>query len=341
MPALQSQGFQLGVMPQLGQIDPRLFNTSGQLIGGFQSGLGAYGALQNISDEAVARPVRNRLRDIQLANAESALALAPLEDQRRRITLAQPIERVIAGGLEEVPRYELQPMFDEEGVAVLDRNGQQRMERPAGADVFATETIEVIDPATGRKQTVTRRTKPTQTLEQAALAADQADYRDQIAAIRLQQAATQSEAATAKAENDRIKADAIAARAEAALNDPKWRTVSSGVDATGNLVINQVNSDGELRAVSTGQKPRANNSFFGSFNLGGGLPATGAAPANIDPAISALVNQIGGNRPASVPIAPTPARTFNTVQEAEAAAAAGILRPGDKITVGGRAATWH
>ncbi len=343
MPQNFGQGYQLNVLPQVGQVDPRLFSGAGQFLGGLNTGIGAYNALQNISDEAEASPVRRRLRDISLTNAENALSLAPLEDARKRVTLAQPIERVLSGGIEEVPRYELQPMTDEEGKPVFDKAGNPRMERPAGNDVFATETVEVIDPTTGAKHVITRRTKPTQTVEQAALAADQADYRDSLAAIRQQQANTAAEAAALRGENDRIKADAMATRAEAALNDPKWRTVSSGVDAAGNLVVNQVNADGELRAVPTGQKPRSNTAIFGGLNLYGNQGNAGAAPAaGIDPAIAALATQFGGSKgPVIAPVATTPGRVFNTVQEAEAAAAAGVLRPGDKITVGGRPATWH
>lgn len=299
MPTVQTQGFQVQERPRVDFADPRLLvpNLSG-ILPAAQQGLGMYGNLQAIADDARARPIRQRLQDISLVNAENALALSPLENARRRTVLQQPIERVLGGGLEEVQRYPLQPMLDEEGKPVFDSSGNPRMERPAGSDVFSTELVEVVDPVSGQAHTVTRRGKPTQTLEQAALAADQADYRDQLAAIRAQNAATAAAAAETRGENDRIKADAMAARAEAALNDPKWRTVSSGEDAAGNLVINQVDADGQLRTIPTGQKKRSSNFFFGGVKIDGSGGVSGAPAGAIGPEVTALLNQMGGAKPA-------------------------------------------
>ena len=213
-----SRGFQVNVMPQLGQVDPRLFNTGGQLIGGFQSGLGAYGALQNIADEAAVRPARRRLQDIQLAEAENRALMAPLEQARRRAELAQPIQSVTGFDVERVPLLDiLQPMVDEEGVAVMDAYGNPRMENipgSGGADVFGVEIVTEVDPVTGERRQVRRRKNVLSTSEQLAQQASLIDSRDAAALAAQQRIADARELGLMKIENDRIKANAAMIRAK-------------------------------------------------------------------------------------------------------------------------------
>lgn len=86
MAANNGGGYALSVLPQIGQVDPRLFNTGGQLLGGLNQGLGAYQSLQNISDQAQAEPIKRQLQQISLDEARARIAQAPLE---QRLKLAQ------------------------------------------------------------------------------------------------------------------------------------------------------------------------------------------------------------------------------------------------------------
>lgn len=329
---LQSRGFDVNVLPVVPQIDARLFNNLGGLASGINAGLGTYNAIQNVADEAYMRPTRRELAQLQLSQARAASELQPLVTARKRAELLQPIERVVDTGIQEVPRYDLQPMVGEFGEILIGEDGGPRMERPAGVDVFSTETVDVYDPSTGSINRVTRRAKPITTVEQAARDSELADYRDALASSNLQRASTAAEAAAAKAETDRLKAETLALRAEAALNDPKWRTVSSSIDADGNLVINQANSAGELRAIPTGQRRSLSN--IEQILMGAGKniaqPATQSQPAND---WNSRVGQVLGNAGAS--------NSFANEAEARAARADGRIKNGDKITIAGRSATWR
>jgi hypothetical protein len=68
MPVVQTQGFHVGNMPQVQLADPRSLAPSyGSLIPAVNQGLATYGNLQQIADEAKARPVKQQMAQIQLA----------------------------------------------------------------------------------------------------------------------------------------------------------------------------------------------------------------------------------------------------------------------------------
>ena len=161
-------------MPRVDFADPRLLTPNyGSIIPGISQGLGVAGQFAQIADDVQSRPIRRQLQQIQLQEAQARLGQIPLQQQIAELNLgrmSQPIENVVGAGIEEVPRYEIQPMVDETGAAMYDEFGVPRTERPAGMDVFATEQVEVFDPVTRTRKTVTRRAKPLQTMEQAATA---------------------------------------------------------------------------------------------------------------------------------------------------------------------------
>lgn len=278
--------------------DPRLLTPRyDQIIPALSQGLGVAGQFSTMVDEARQRPLRDRLQQLQLQAAEQKASLAPLEAQRRRFELTQPIERVIGGGVEEVNRYPQIETFSDDGAYRTIK------EQPAGIDVFSTENVEVADPQTGEKHVITRRVKPITTMEQAAQAADMADYRDQLATAGAMRAQAQTEAAIAKAENDKMKAEATMLRAQQALGDTKWRVVSSSLDPEGNLVINQVNSAGELRAIPTGQR----RSLSELEQLMASIAPRGAAAATATPEFGSRVDGILGQNGNIAQPAATPA----------------------------------
>jgi hypothetical protein len=87
---VQTSGFQVQARPGIDYLDPRLLTpNTGALLPAVGQGLGLYSGLQQIADEAQSRPSRRRLGDIQLAQAEQALAMAPLEQQRALAQIAE------------------------------------------------------------------------------------------------------------------------------------------------------------------------------------------------------------------------------------------------------------
>lgn len=303
MPA-NTSGFGVSVLPGIAYANPDSLVAHPQnILGGVGQGLGLFNALQQISDAAQARPINREMAQISLDQARQHAALLPLIQARKATELAQPIESVEGVGINTVPRFgNLQPMTDENGAVILGPDGQPRMENVAGDDVFETQNIKSIDPLTGAVSRESRNLKPLTTVEQQAREQDMAEYRDQLATIRQQQADTARIAAEAKAENDQLKAQAAMHRVEAAVNDPKWRNTGVLEDANGNGVVTQVNAAGEVRQIPTGLKKTHSFFNFGGINLAPGAQpsatnaATGAAVA-LDPALQAILDNVPAAQP--------------------------------------------
>lgn len=325
---ITTSGFGVQVMPRYPDIDPRLLAPQlSQILPAAAQGFDFGAGIARTRAEEQMRPLRQRLSELQLEDATARQVLTPLEIQRRRIELELPIEQVIGGGIEAVPRFAPETITLEDGTT--------RTERPAGDDIFATETVRVIDPVTGAISTTTRRGKPLQTVEQAAQLAEMNDYRDQLAAANLQRAEAASLAAAAKAESDKVKAEAAMLRAQVLQNRPDVGFVD--VKREDGRTVRQYFPKGNpqkiIHEIDRGEL--GNDLFnFGTVIQGGGAPAKTAAAASD---FEAGVRELAG---IGAPAAESP-RTFNTVAEAEAAGAAGLLKPGTKIIVGGRPATWQ
>jgi hypothetical protein len=194
-------------------LDPRqLAPRYDAIIPALGQGLGVAGQFAQLYDEAQMRPIRQRLQQLQIQEAEGRAALRPLEQQRRRIELSQPIERVVGGGISSVPRFSpIQSVGDD---------GQVITETPAGEDIFSVEEVEVTDPVTGRKSVAQRRTRPLLTMEQADNQQSLIESREAAANAATERLRLTGERDAAKAENDRIKADASRVRAELLASNP-------------------------------------------------------------------------------------------------------------------------
>lgn len=265
----------MGVMPHVNFADPRLLAPNySEIIPNVNRGLATYGNLQQIADDATARPIKQKLQQIQLEEAMSRLQQLPIERQLQQLRLAQlsqPIERVVDSGIEEVPRYAPIQSIGDDGETIL--------EQPAGVDVFSTDTIEVIDPKTGAKTTVKRRGKPLTTMEQAAAATE----REMIARDR--------EASLASARQGRLAVDLAKA------NSPDFKRGQSGTDSEGRLVTVYFNSKtGEQITIPTDLAPittvPAGVQMMREF-MGGDAPPNLAVPASVSPKVSFRLPAIG------------------------------------------------
>lgn len=321
-----TEGFRVSAMPGINYIDPRMFDSGlRDVVGNVGRGREVVGRFAQLAEEAEMRPVRERMAQLQIQAMEQQGAL-------NRLRMLTPIETVIGGGIEEVPRYPLQNAILEDGTVI--------QERPAGSDIFETQRVRVIDPSTGAITETTRRGRPLQTVEQIDNQRSLMDQREAMAESAAERARIAAEAATAKAEtdriraeNDRIKADAAMTRAESLQNNPQIGFVDVK-RADGRTYRQYFNKSAPQQILHEVDRGTLSDSFFAPgaiFNVQPG--AAGAAPSL--EALASRFQNPGAN------IAARPPRAFTSEAEVEQAAAQGLIRPGDKIIVNGRSATYR
>jgi hypothetical protein len=209
----------------------------------------------------------------------------------------------------------LEVVVDEVGQPVMGSDGQPLM-RPSGEG--STELGDLIQEDVGIeylpggvKRSVTKR----KTLKGASERQQESANKESLIAQREAQIAAaqerlriQEELGAARNAIEQLKAEAAAAKVEAALDDPKWRTVSSG-EKNGMLVINQVNAAGELRSLETGQKARSNNAFFGPVNMGqGAVQGQAAGQDNVTDILAGKYGATPGATQAAVAAVSEPAK---------------------------------
>ncbi len=174
MPVAQTAGFQVQERPRLDYMDPRLLtpNLTG-LLPAAQQGLGLYGSLQQIADEAQARPTRQQLLQIQLQEAQNRMGMAPLDQQLRlaQISEAQQnaaVPRLIPGDITIEDQTRVFP-------AALDEIGN----RTGPSDTVIGDLVEIqsarevgpggiITPRTVRKTIKTAEQREAESAKQAA-----------------------------------------------------------------------------------------------------------------------------------------------------------------------------
>ncbi len=332
MCAARTDGFRVSAQPGINYLDPRLLTAQPTaILPAIAQGAGTVAQLSNIYENAQAAPIRRELQQIQLQDARNRLGQIPLENQLRELQVAKasmPIENIVGSGVTEVNRYPtLQSIGDD---------GQIITEQPAGADVFATETVDVYDPVTRTTKQVTRNRAPLSTIEQQQSARNRAEAVDAGLDIKSREAEVRALREQSMADTRQLRAQI--AREQA--NNPEWRIAGRGADAAGNIVYTQVNpKTGEQRTIATDLLPiQTVNAFdamlagmVGGRGAGGPVPVA-PKPAAVDADIQDLISTVsGGGR----------GNAFNNIAEAEAAAAAGRLKPGTKITIGGQSGTWQ
>lgn len=306
--SVPTSGYAVNVMPQASLPNPQLFDIYGDFGASMARGQQQGAQLIDIVEQARMAPLRREQAQIQLQDAVAAQnrrqIMEPLEVARYRQQLAQPVETFVGAGIEEVQRQ-------------ADATGAV----PAGADIFATETVQLYDPMSGQTRQVTRRKAPLSTLEQQAATQGLQDYRALQNETRLAQIASQAEIAAARNEVARMTAEAAQMRAQAALSNPNLRQAAATQDADGNVVLNFVDAQGNLTTIPTGQKRSSGGTtMFGDFSFSGAAPAMQGAPASggFNPAAAARAAAQGG-APAMQGAAPV-------IQQAPAAPQGGARR---------------
>lgn len=210
---INTGGFAVNVMPGINYPDPRLLTPAyGSLIPAARQGLGIVGDFAQIRENARMAPVRQELAQIQLQQAQADAARAPIKAEMDRLQLAQlrqPIRTRIGSELVRTP------VTIGEDVEI-PADGKI----PTGFDVQAQDIIQVFDPVTGavRIERVTQ--KPVMTAEQIMDREALADYREQLTALRAQQAETKAAHDAERAATDRIRAEAYRERMDRLNNNP-------------------------------------------------------------------------------------------------------------------------
>lgn len=319
-------------MPQVNFADPRLTtpqygNILPSLAQGFQ-----------FSQQVQDAPIRQKLAQIQLQREQEQLAMAPLREQLAQIQLADAQKRAA------VPEWIAGDVTLENAVSpydypALDENGNRTAPMPLGDLVQITEGQQ-IGPGGVMTPFTQRKTLKTAADREAAAEAAKAlnDYRGDL-----------GQAAITRAQN---------AAGKIALG----KKLSQGVNpATGTLVVTVQNPDGSIEQVDTGQiaPPTLAEQILGGLGAVGGKGPTNLAqspvmqplgsigkpprfqiPAGtVDEPTQALISQLAGAFDAGVASKPT--TSYATLADAQAAAAAGTLKKGTKITIGGVPGTWQ
>lgn len=333
-------GFQISERLNPQYLDPRLLTPNyGNIIPGLSQGLGAAGQFLQLADEAQARPLRRELQQLQIEDARSRAGLRPLETQRRRLELAQPIRTSLGNSIKRIAvPDELVPRLDEAGNPMLDAAGNPIMENVAGTggtDVMLSERFREVSPLTGAQNIVDVDERPIQTMEQGRNTESLIDAREAAALAASERLRLTGERDAAKAENDRIKADAARVRAELLAQNPGVSYVD--VKREDGRTIRQYFPKGEpgriIHEIDRGELGAEDflTTLMRQQPKTAGVPVAPTAAGDFQ----SRTNSILGRGPAvDVP-------AFSTVQEAEAAGRNGLLKPGTKITVGGKPATWH
>lgn len=293
--------------------------------------------LQGIRDEAVARPIKRQMDQIKLQEAQDALLSGADEHKLRGLRIAaaeQPLERIVSTDIARIPR-----ILSPNDAPALDANGNPTFEEgDTNYDLVPVQKVEVTDPTTGEKTVIERRLTPIMTSEQLGERQDKLE----ISRLREESLGTQR----------RQSAQLAAER----LNSPDWKRVGYGTDASGKQVFVIVNSKtGEKQEVPTDLMPvQSGLGALGAVLQGitGGAPT--AAPRNIaapaaapvvaaadtvaiDEETQAMIDEL---QRAAAPASAAPS-AFKNMAEAEAAAASGLIKKGQKITVGGQSGTWQ
>lgn len=154
---ITTSGFQVQERPGINYLPASSFTPNyGSIMPAMSAGLGAYGQLQQIADEAQARPIRQKLQQIQLQEAQARLAQLPVEEQLRQIQLGEAqkdaaIPRQIAGDItfEDVVNPADLPALDETGartgpIPMGDLVKIQNLQRVGPGGVTTPDTIRTV-----------------------------------------------------------------------------------------------------------------------------------------------------------------------------------------------------
>lgn len=208
---ITTEGFRVQAQPGINYLDPRLLAPAySDLVPAIGRGLGVGNQVIQIAEDARMRPYREQLAQLQVQNQQNELGMAPLMRDLRLAQIAEAQQnaatpRIIPGDTQIIDETQFYP-------AALDEFGSPtgEGERVVG-DLIQIQNQREVGPG----GVITNR-QVRGTIKTAA----QRELDDRIAQANIDYRNTLAEAATLRAENDRIKADAARARAEAIQNNP-------------------------------------------------------------------------------------------------------------------------
>lgn len=337
---ISTGGFNVGVMPNVNYLDPRMLAPAySELVPAMSRGAALGQQFIGIRDDATMRPIRQQLADIQLQEAQNRLSMAPLEQQLAALRLGEAQQQAAV------------PQFITENIDIT--GGDRRLAPVDGnapfADFQITEEYAPRERVTrGREVLAGGEVRPVERRETLATAGDierraasdalaaQAEARlgrnqESLAELRTAQAA----AATMKAENDRIRADAARMRAELLQNNPAigFVDVKRADGRTYRQFFQKQQPNKILHEIDRGE-------IGGDIiNFGGLTVSPGAQPLaqSTSPAIDSDVAELAGLAGAGAGAPPS----FASEAEAVAAAERGLIQPGQRVVVGGVPGTWQ
>lgn len=346
--ALMTRGFQVQAQPGLQYLpaSQMVGNLSGILPAASQ-GAGFVSQLSQIAEEAKAAPIRQALQQIALQRQQEQLANMPMDRQLQQIQLArasQPIERILGTELKRMPRIN-----SPEDTPAQDENGNYTFEEgDTNYDLAPLQRIQVTDPVTGAVREENRMLQPIATAETLT---DRADNQE-LKRLREESLAGQRES-TRQLAVER-------------MNNPSWKRIGYGVNPStgkqGYLIMNERTREIQEVPSDLVPVPTGTDAMTAALDklVGGGksniaapvsVPGLGGAPvaaplapedtpAQDDTETAGLIDDLTKQFQIAAPVASSP-RSFGSVSDAQAAAQAGLIKKGDKITVGGKAGTWQ
>jgi hypothetical protein len=351
MAVVNTGGFQVQARPGIDYVDPRLMAAGyDRIIPALGQGIGVGNNLSQIAEAAQMRPMRRRLAEISVQQAEADLANTPLKQRQLLAQIANAeqnaaIPTIIPGTSFIEDQTRLYP-------AALDEDG-----RPTGegerviGDLIQITDEDVYGPGGTKTTRQVRKTlktaadreaeaaKQAVSLESARALATQRNRGKQFEAVELAQlydealASGDGElAALYKSRLDRLNTQPNRIESGDTYEREMEKTAArAGVPiALARELAKTPEGAQALAAQAAANMASAKNEI---------LPPTVSARQRQLLAGDELEAELGDllGAPAATPAVPA----FNSIQEAEAAGRNGLLKPGQKILVGGKSATWQ
>lgn len=347
MATFTTDGFRVGVMPETRFVDPRLVSPRyGDILPAVGQGLSLYDQFQTM-------PTRRRLGEIQLQEAENRLGLAPIQQQLARAQLDEALQnaatpRVLPGNVMIEDQTKFYPAaLDEEGRPTGD--GERVM-----GDLVQIQEEQLVGPGGVVTPRVVRKTIKA-AADREAESAYKAAQIDATRALGEQRRTGKDFESTRLVElyNNAVQeGDLEAARLYKARIDRLNQAPGILPEGTAyNRRIEQLAADAGVTLDAA--RELAQNAQGAELLAKAAVANKAAARSVLPPTINAeeraQLRAPGADYQASItetlqrgrPAAGGGTPTFNSVAEAEAAAQRGQIKPGQKIIVGGRSATWQ
>lgn len=287
---ITTSGFGVQVMPRIDFADPRLLAPAyGDILPNISRGAALVSQLQQIADEAQARPTRRQLQKIQLEEAQARLAQLPMarelaqlqigEAQRRAAIPERIVEGVeITGGVPGLP--EITGTFEDMTVtpgeiSPLVRTTRGRAFRAGGVEEPFAKT---------------------ETIKTGAQVAAEIAHRESLIAQREAQARAaeerlriQEEYNRMRAQNEQLKAQAAMIRAEQLASNPAvgFVDVKRADGRTYRQYFNKATPNQIIHEIDRGDI--GNNLWLPGANI-----TLSPGASNVSPEVTALAAKYGG-----------------------------------------------